>query len=172
MKVDFVLFADAAQEVGGKLYLMGGGFTILRVAAFPAADFPLGFAVGVLVDPDEMGIDQSVSIRFADEDDSQVIPTVTVNFRVTQTEIPDAPGRIILALNGRVTLLRPGRYTISVKAGESNRSSSFWATLAGPKIEMLAGPTATAPALAAPKRSERRPNPQRPTGRRKDGRRR
>lgn len=55
MKLEWLILADAAEVIGNKLYLMGGGWDRLTVHTdFPVAQH-LGIAVSILVDPEELG---------------------------------------------------------------------------------------------------------------------
>jgi hypothetical protein len=49
IRVDCLLLADAAQEAGGKLYVLGGGWNRLRVTELPARAPAMALAVRVVV---------------------------------------------------------------------------------------------------------------------------
>jgi hypothetical protein len=49
IRVDCLLLADAAQEVGGKLFVLGGGWNRLRVAELPARAPAMALAIRVIV---------------------------------------------------------------------------------------------------------------------------
>ena len=44
MKIEYALLADAAQAVGGKVFVLGGGWNLFRSASYPA---PVQFAVAI-----------------------------------------------------------------------------------------------------------------------------
>ena len=46
MKIEYAILADGAQAVGGKLYILGGGWNVFYAQAFPA---PVNIALGVNV---------------------------------------------------------------------------------------------------------------------------
>lgn len=55
MKLEWLILADAAEVIGNKLYLMGGGWDRLTVHTdFPVAQH-LGIAVSIAVEPTELG---------------------------------------------------------------------------------------------------------------------
>lgn len=55
MKLEWLILADAAEVIGNKLYLMGGGWDKLAVhTQFPVAQH-LAVAVSIAVEPDELG---------------------------------------------------------------------------------------------------------------------
>jgi hypothetical protein len=49
IRVDCLLLADAAQEAGGKLYVLGGGWNRLRVPELPARSPAIALAIRVVV---------------------------------------------------------------------------------------------------------------------------
>lgn len=55
MKLEWLILADAAEVIGNKLYLMGGGWDRLSVhTEFPVAQH-LGVAVSIALEPGELG---------------------------------------------------------------------------------------------------------------------
>ena len=44
MKIEYALLADAAQAVGGKVFVLGGGWNLFGAASYPA---PVQFAVAI-----------------------------------------------------------------------------------------------------------------------------
>lgn len=54
MKLEWLILADAAEVIGNKLYIMGGGWDRLTVHAdFPVAQH-LAIAVSITLEPDEL----------------------------------------------------------------------------------------------------------------------
>ena len=49
IRVDCLLLADSAQEAGGKLYVLGGGWNRLRVPELPARAPAIALAIRVVV---------------------------------------------------------------------------------------------------------------------------
>ena len=71
MRLDFLVLADKAEAIGGKLYLMGGGFDRVRLAAIPgAARFDV--AVGILVGFNETNLQHAFELRCEDPDNNLV----------------------------------------------------------------------------------------------------
>ena len=55
MKLEWLILADAAEVIGNKLYVMGGGWDRLTVhTEFPVAQH-LAVAVSIALNPDELG---------------------------------------------------------------------------------------------------------------------
>jgi hypothetical protein len=71
MRLDFLILADKAEAIGGKLYLMGGGFDRIRMAAIPGtAQFDV--AVGMLVGYNETNQKHGFELRCEDQDNNLV----------------------------------------------------------------------------------------------------
>lgn len=71
VRLDFLVLADKAEAIGGKLYLMGGGFDRVRLAAIPgAAQFDV--AVGILVGYNETNLQHAFELRCEDPDSNLV----------------------------------------------------------------------------------------------------
>ena len=54
MKIDYAVLADAAQAVGGKIFILGGGWNVFRSAIYPAP-VQLAVAVGLGFAGNEVG---------------------------------------------------------------------------------------------------------------------
>lgn len=67
MDVEWLILADAAQVVGGKVYLIGGGWETLVVNQFPAQQY-LAIAASFRVPWNETNQRHSVEIEIQNED--------------------------------------------------------------------------------------------------------
>jgi hypothetical protein len=90
-----MLLCDAAQEAGGKLFVLGGGWSIIRTPGIPV---PMSLAVKVAVPWDQTNSKHRVQVSLLDEDGEPVTPT-------------GAPGPI--GLDGQLEVGRPP----GIKAG-------------------------------------------------------
>jgi len=134
-----VILADAAQVVGGKLYVLGGAWNAFRANAFPTPA-TMAFVVSILVDRAEAAKDHSFSLTLADSAGVAVLPPIEGRFQVGKPEgASQDPQRTVLALNSGVLLVRPGRYTITVVAGSEQSSIFFDALFTGKKVEINPG---------------------------------
>src|SRR5262245_30791421 len=79
--LDFLIVADRAEVVNGKLYMMGGAWDRLYVRNF---DEPVGFfiALGVLVPWNATNIDHQVDLRLHSEDGAPIGPEFGVSLNV------------------------------------------------------------------------------------------
>lgn len=81
--VDFALIADAVQAVGGKLYVMGGGWDTLWVRSTPARHHSLAIGVRIRIPWTHAGVPLSVSIDLQDEDGQSVFKSGPLLHRLT-----------------------------------------------------------------------------------------
>jgi hypothetical protein len=140
MQVEFVMLADAAQVVGGKLYLLGGAWNLYRATAFPT-QAPVALVASILVDRNETGMRHSVRLTVADEAGIPIIPALDWSIEVGASEgnDPATPQRSMLAVNTGIQLPRAGRYSFTVTAGNASRSVWFDAIFVGTKVESAPG---------------------------------
>ena len=75
MRVEYVMVADAAQVVGGKLYVLGGGWNQYRATAFPVP-MTVSIVTSILVDSPETGHPIVVSLTVADEAGIPIVPEI------------------------------------------------------------------------------------------------
>ena len=137
MKIEFALLADAAQAVGGKVFVLGGGWNLFRAASYPAP-VQLAIAIGLGFSPDEVGIKYPLNVVIADEAGVPVVPEMKGQVETGQPA-PDVPKtasvKIPVAININMSLPHPGTYGIVVTAGSSTAQLSFEAIFAGKKVD-------------------------------------
>jgi hypothetical protein len=124
---DYLLLADRAEVVQGKLYLIGGGWDRIGLVTLPGpADFDV--AVGVLVGYHETNTTHVLEMQLEDEDNIVVAGPIRANF-----ELGRPPGlrdghiqRFQMVLRGPFTLPRPGAYHWALGLdGERRALTSF-----------------------------------------------
>jgi hypothetical protein len=115
MRQEFLLLADAAESVNGKIYIMGGGASRHFVQKGWTAPIQLrgDIALGVLVDWHETNNRHEMTVRVVDEDEGMHI-TAEIEFETGRP--PGAkPGqefRNLIAIKGPFPLPKPGAYKI------------------------------------------------------------
>ena len=134
MKIDYVILADAAQGVGGKLYILGGGWGVFHAVAFPAV-VQIGLGIGVSYTAKDFGMSYPSSITIADEADVPVVPPANGPLQIPPPP-PQMPRsvsqyRIPFAAQFGIALPRPGKYTVTVRIGSSTVKTEFDAILMG-----------------------------------------
>jgi hypothetical protein len=137
MKIEFALLADAAQAVGGKIYVLGGGWNVFRAANYPAP-VHLSIAVGLGFTSNEVGIKYPLNVAVTDEAGVAIIPEMKGQVETGQTA-PDFPKgasvKIPVAITINMALPHPGTYGIVVTAGSSKTQLSFEAIFTGQKVQ-------------------------------------
>jgi hypothetical protein len=138
MKIEYALLADAAQAVGGKIFVLGGGWNLFRSPNFPAP-VQLAVAIGLGFTFDEVGSKYPLSVVIADEAGVPIIPEMKGQVETGQPA-PDVPAtatvKIPVAINVNLSLPHPGTYGIVVTAGTSTAQLSFEAIFAGQKVQL------------------------------------
>jgi hypothetical protein len=134
VEVDFMLLADAAQAVSGKLYVLGGGWTHVLVPEFPGhTPAPFAVAVGITVPYHLTNRRFAFGLELLDSDG-----TVVGDQFGAEMEQGRPPGlrpgtgqAILLAINVHPEFPAEGRYRFQATIdGEPVRSVPFEAALA------------------------------------------
>lgn len=126
MEIEWLILADAAQVVGGKLYLLGGGWDVLTVnTPFPFQQ-RLTIAAAFRVPWTETNRPHQFQLEIVDEDGRALLTAGG------QVEVGRPPGlpfgteqRSQLALELVVTFERPGAYAAVARVGEQSVRSPF-----------------------------------------------
>ena len=125
--IDFVIVADRAEGVNGKLYLMGGAWDRM-VWPNLNAPIPFGFAVGVLVPWNRTNEEIPFTVAVEDEDGIKVQPDIhaTVNLGRPPSSVLGQPFRAIVAVNGIWKFPKYGGYVIRATIESSEKRVRFF----------------------------------------------
>ncbi len=137
MRIEYALLADAAQAVGGKVFVLGGGWNLFRAANYPAP-VHLAIAMGLGFSSDEVGIIYPLNVVIADEAGVPIIPEMKGQVETGQLALDSPKGasvKIPVAINVNMSVPHPGTYGIVVTAGSSTAQLSFEAIFAGQKVQ-------------------------------------
>ena len=123
--VDFVIVADRAEAVNGKLYMMGGGWDRLSVADF-AQPVQFHIALGVVVPWTATNNQHPVQVELQNEDGATLEPRLEVGILVGRPPeaIPGQSFRAIVTVAASFLLPRPGAYALiaTIGSGEGRRA--------------------------------------------------
>ena len=72
MEVDYLLLADGAQLAGDKLYLLGGGWSVVNAGQLPTS-IPIGLALGILVGWNETNRRHQFKVEILHEDSNETL---------------------------------------------------------------------------------------------------
>ncbi len=127
MEIEWLILADAAQVVGNKLYLLGGGWDRLSVHGSFPVNQPVGLAISVIVPWNNTNEPHRFEIEVATED-SRSVGKAEGSFEVGRP-VGIRPGqeqRIQVAASAMLRLDAPGGYVIVARIdGEERRRVSF-----------------------------------------------
>ena len=125
-QIDFLILADAAQAVGGKLYLMGGGWDRLVVPTF-GQPLSISLAAGIMVPWAMVGGDITATVKLEREDGTPVPQdlTITVNATMVAQSPVGRPLRVIVAGAGAWAIPGPGFYRLVMSAGGAAKATVF-----------------------------------------------
>ena len=131
-----MILADGAQAVGGKLYMLGGGWTHLFVPQFPGPPVaPFAIALGVRVPYHLTNRRFSFSLELTDADGTRLDEPFSGEFE--QGRPPGiragASQPILIAINARPAFPDAGRYTFNASIdGEPMRKSAMGSPVTWP----------------------------------------
>jgi hypothetical protein len=124
MEIEYALLADYAEMVGGKLYLMGGGWDTFTVADLPA-QVRMAVAVGVRVGWEETNQQMPVRVVIEDDDGLELIRiNGMMNVGRPSTLPPGATQLAQMAANVPLNIAKHGGYRIVIGAGEGAKAAT------------------------------------------------
>ena len=133
VEVDFLILANRAEVLNGKLYMMGGAWDRRHFRDI-AAPVPLTIVVGVLVPWNLTNEPHRLRIRLEDEDGGALPPEVeaTINVGRPASATQGQSFRATAVINNRWTLPRFGTYRVVASVtGQTERRVSFYAVEGG-----------------------------------------
>lgn len=129
LDVDFMLLADGAEAVGGKLYMLGAGWARLLVPQLPGKpQAPFAVTLGITVPYHLTNRRFNLTMQLSDLDGGSVGEPFSVEFEQGRPPglRPGASQSILLAINTHPEFPEPGRYSFVASIdGEKKRETSF-----------------------------------------------
>ncbi len=114
VRIEWLVLADAAEVVGGKLYMLGGGWERINVRTGFPFDHKMAVAVSVLVPWNRTNEKHALRLELVDEDGKVLVPIDG------QFEIGRPPGaiqgqmqRVLVAFGIGFKIERAGTYSIN-----------------------------------------------------------
>ena len=127
MELEWLILADAAQVVGNKLYLLGGGWDKLVVNSGFPVDQQVGLAISVKVPWNNTNESHRFEIEIA-TDDGETVGKTEGRFEVGRPVgiLPGQDQRVQLAASSTLRLKGEGTYAIIARIdGEERRRVHF-----------------------------------------------
>ena len=132
--IEWLILADAAEVVGGKLYLMGGGWDRLTVNSQPAKK-NLAVALALRVPWHETNRQHAFRIDMTDEDGAQIVSVNGVSEVGRPAGIPPGQPQLVqLVVNFDATFEKLGTYVITARVNDSQERSVRFNIVPGPGV--------------------------------------
>ena len=132
--IEWLILADAAEVVGGKLYLMGGGWDRLTVHSQPAKK-NLAVALALRVPWHETNRQHAFQIDMTDEDGTQVVSVNGATEVGRPAGIPAGQPQIAqFVVNFDATFEKLGTYVITAHVNDSQERSVRFTIVPGPGV--------------------------------------
>jgi hypothetical protein len=134
----FVSPTRGAQAVGGKLYVLGGGWTNLLVPELPGRpQAPFAVALGITVPYNLTNRRFTLALELADSDSNRVGDVFIAEFEQGRPPglRPGATQSILIGINAHPEFPAPGRYNFSASIdGEPLKSVAFEVLAQAPPV--------------------------------------
>lgn len=128
-EIDFMMVADGAQAVGGKLYVLGGGWTHIFVSQFPGRPMiPFALAIGMIIPWHLTNRRFVFSVELTDADGNRIDEVASGEFEQGRPPglRPGTPQRLLLAVGAAPEFPERGRYVFNaIIDGQLLKSTSF-----------------------------------------------
>jgi len=129
LEIEFLLLADHAEAVNGKLYLMGGGWDRRAVSDFRQ---PQAFSVslGVLIPWSQTNRQIPLTVTLTDADGHSIAPPFETRIVVGRpaNATPGQKLRYMLSINFQMVLPQAGTYVVEARLSDTiSRRITFYA---------------------------------------------
>ena len=128
MQQEFLLLADGAEAVNGKIYILGGGVDrhFVQAGAERPIQLRADIAVGILVDWGETNNRYPMSVKVIDEDEHEIL---SIDGEFEAGRPPGAkPGqslRTVLSIRGPFPIPSPGAYRVQLQLEGKPQAPAF-----------------------------------------------
>jgi len=119
MQLGFLLLADHGEALNGKIYVMGGGWNMLRLPQLPQ-EWGFGIALGIDVPWDETNRRHAMTLHVEDPDCEALGGEFSMEFETGRPPgaVQGQDQRISLALLTRTTFAAAGPHAVVVRVGD------------------------------------------------------
>ena len=139
MEVGFLLLADHAEAVNGKLYMVGGGWNVLRMPELPH-DWAFHIGLGLDVGWEETNSQHELRVEVHDPDGNELGDGLVAEFEAGRP--PGMPAgqeqRLVMSIGTGVTFSTAGPHAAIVQAnGEEIGRARFYVAAGEPSGQEL-----------------------------------
>jgi hypothetical protein len=143
IEVEWLILADAAEVVGNKLYLLGGGWDVLTVNSTFPVDHACAVAVSFRVPWSETNRPFEIEIEIQDADAKSVASIAGKSEVGRPAGVPAGhPQRTQIAANLGLRFAGPGTYVIIARVDGEEKQRVPFNIIPGPMLRMQQGPEA------------------------------
>ena len=116
MEVEFLILADAAQAVNGKLYVLGGGWSTLHPVALPLTH-QVSVAAGFRIPWNETNQVHHIEIAIVTADGNPIVPPLRGELEMGRPAglRPGSDQTPVIAMTANTRFERDGRYEVQVR---------------------------------------------------------
>ena len=131
-EIDFLILADRAEAINGKLYMMGGGFDVLAPSG-PGEPAQFSATIGIVVPWLATNMDHHCALRAEDADGTQLLE-LRLDFRVGRPPAMDQGGvqRVLFALPVSLRFAASGTHAMVATLGSAEKRARFQVRLDPP----------------------------------------
>lgn len=118
--VEYLILADSAEALNGKLYLMGGGWDSVTVTDI-TRPVPMAIACGVSVPWVETDDAHQLSLAITDQDGKEVAPRLQASFKTGRSPNLERghPAHVPFAIKAELPFPGAGTYLISATVDDN-----------------------------------------------------
>ena len=133
LEIDFVILADAAQVKDGKLYMLGGGWSVYHAKQYPL-NFPFSIAIGILVPWSETNLTHKFEFVIK-ASEGETLGKGNGEFEIGRAVgiRPGVTQRVTLAVGGQLGAQAPGTFEVIVTIRGDEKRITFELLKAPPK---------------------------------------
>ena len=119
METGFILLSDKSESINGKLYMLGGGWNMLRFSALPH-NHPFCIGLGVDVAWSETEEQHQLELRIEDPDGAAVGEPFSFSFETGRPEdaVTGQDQRMVMSLETMQTFTVQGPHAVVVTVDE------------------------------------------------------
>lgn len=139
MNLGFVLLADHSEAVNGKLYMIGGGWNVLRLPELPH-DWSFHIALGIDIAWHETNDPHELAVTIQDPDGVELGEGLVANFETGRPPgIPQGQEqRLVMSIGAAATFSTAGPHAavVTVNDEEIGRARFYLMEGGGPEAEL------------------------------------
>ena len=134
MDVEWVMLADGAQVVGGKLFMLGGAWqTVVALGGFPHQQH-LAIAASIRVPSDEMAVERIMEIEITAEDPPEQLLRMSARLAVPPSLglLAGQSPKTLVAADLEMAFQHPGAYAILLRIEGTEKYRLPFSVVGGP----------------------------------------